>query len=102
DAGVEIVVDDDVFVFGEMAHLLGRFGHPRGDDRFGVLGAGTQPRFERLPARRQHENRYQVGREDGAQLLRTLPLNVADAVAAIGDRRLDRLAWRTVAIAEHG
>ena len=43
---VDIAVDDDVVVFGPMAHLVGGLGHALGDDLGAVLGARAQAPLE--------------------------------------------------------
>src|SRR5205085_6827767 len=60
DALLDVAVDDHVIVFRPVAHLLGRFGHPRGDHGCAILRAGAQPRPQRGKARRRHEDGDEV------------------------------------------
>ena len=46
DAGIDVVVDDDVIVFGPMAHFVSGLGHTLGDNFGAVLGAGMQAAFQ--------------------------------------------------------
>ena len=56
DAGLELVVDDDVVVLGERGHLVARHLQPPLNRLLAVLAAAAQPLLEHLERRRQHED----------------------------------------------
>ena len=91
----------DVVVLGPMAHLVGRLGHALGDDLWRILGARDQALLEVARRGRQDEHRHQVVAALLLELLRALPVDVEQHVAAGLERRLDRRARRAVVVVEH-
>ena len=65
-----------------------------------VLGARLQPLLERRHARRQDEDRDEIVAHTCRELLRPLPVDIADDVGAGVERAHHRRARRAVAIAE--
>ncbi len=84
-----------------MADFLGGFGHSAGNDGIGVLGAAAQALFECLEARGQDKDGDEVVAHLGGELLRSLPVEIADDVPPSGERLINWPARRAVAIAEH-
>ena len=64
------------------------------------VAALAQPRLELFARRRQDEDLDRL-RQALAHLLRALPVDLEDQVAALGERRLDDALPRAVEVAEH-
>ena len=78
------------FIFG--------FGHALGNDLFTILGACPQAFFKLNHIGRKDKDFNQIICCGLCQLLRTLPVNVKDDVAAITQCLLDRRARRSVEV----
>ena len=83
-----------------MADFFGGFGHSAGDDGSGVLGAGPQALLECRKARGQHEDGDKIIPHLGGELLRPLPIEIANDVPPGGKCLIDWPAGRTIAITE--
>src|SRR5688572_23392632 len=79
--GLELVVDDDVFVLGELAHLAA--GHPQAltDLLFAVLAAAAKPLLEDGGRGREHEDAHVLDAA-AAHLPRTLHVDHQHHVVA--------------------
>ena len=86
DAVLDVAVDDYVIVFRPVAHFLGRLRHPGSDDGCAVLGACPEPRLECGEAGRQDEDGDKIIADGRGQLLRALPVEVADDITPGGER----------------
>jgi hypothetical protein len=92
---------------GDLYHHFGidveDAGHrkPLLDHFLGILGATVQPGSEFLHRGRQDEDRDHISAHLILQLLRTLPVDVEQHVAAFAHRHLGSLARRAVEIAMH-
>src|SRR5689334_2869718 len=96
-----ITIDDDIVVFPPMAHLVGGLGHPRTDDGLAVLRTALEASLQLRGSRWQNEDADKISALILAQLLRALPVDIKQNVAA----RLQSLdywpSWRAVPISEY-
>src|SRR5262249_7141373 len=100
--GVALVaIDDDVIVFRPMAHFVTGFGHARSDHRLAVLRPALEPAFQLFRRRRQDEDADKIGRGCPAELLRALPIDIEQHIAAGLQSLEHRRSRRAVAVAEH-
>ena len=99
---LEVAVDDDVVVFRPVAHFVAGLGHAAVDH--GVADPGRALFSRRSSAGDrwwQHKNADEIAARALAYLLRTLPIEIEQHVAAGAERLVDRGARRAVEIAEH-
>jgi 16S rRNA (adenine1518-N6/adenine1519-N6)-dimethyltransferase len=101
ERAIDIGIDDHVVVLGPVAHLVGGLAHARMDDLIGVLRSRSQPQLEVRNRRRQHEDADEIAICLLTKLLRALPVDVEQNVAALDQSRLDWQPGRAIAISEH-
>src|SRR4051812_34959551 len=101
ERAIDIGIDDHVVVLGPVAHLVGGLAHARMDDLIGVLRSRSQPQLEVRNRRRQHEDADEIAICLLTKLLRALPVDVEQNVAALDQSRLDWQPRRAIAISEH-
>ena len=99
DAGLEVLVDQDVVVLGQWVTSEATWPRRKRTISSGSCGAAPQAPLELGHRRRQDEHADHVVARGRAQLLGALPVDVEQHVAAAGQRLLDSRARRAVGMA---
>ena len=99
---IDVLVDEDVVVFGPMAHFVGGFLHPATHHVFRILGAREQSTLQFFQGWRKDEYTGDVLAGGFLQLLRPLPVDIEEDVPALGQRLPHGRRRRSVAMAEDG
>ena len=94
-------VDQHIIIFGPVADFARRALHAAGDHFLAVGAASAQAPFEFGQRWRQDENPDEILAHRRMKLLRALPVDVEQDVAAGLQRGLHRRLGRAVAIVEH-
>ena len=101
DGLVEVAIDDDVIIFGPVAHFVGGFGHAAVDFGGVVLGAREEAALEFVPGGREDEDADEIVARFFRQLLGALPVDIEQNIAALGEGFFDGQARGSVIIAEN-